>query len=65
MPAEARFEPMLGEFVFRYEDLRTSPDPAQALMLFLTSTYEAAAERGRWDPARDCAPGLPRRPRPV
>ena len=65
MPAGARFEPMLGEFVFRYEDLRTSPDPAQALMIFLASTYEAAAELGRWDPALDCAPGLPRRPRPV
>ncbi|MDB5698875.1 MAG: uncharacterized protein JWN69_1679 [Alphaproteobacteria bacterium] len=65
MPAAARFEPMLGEFVFRYEDLRTSPNPAQALMTFLTSTYEAAAELGHWDPTLDCAPGLPRRPRPV
>ncbi len=50
-PAEARFEQALGEFVLPYEAVRTSGTPDEALLAFLQSTYEAAAERAQWDRA--------------
>jgi hypothetical protein len=65
-PAEARFDSSLGEFLLPYEAVRMAPDPKQMLMQFLQSTYEAAAETGRWDrSALECALGKPRLPRPV
>ena len=42
---------LLGEFVLPYEAVRTSPDPDAALLAFLESTYEAAANCGKWDRA--------------
>ncbi|MGF1553239.1 MAG: DUF5996 family protein [Paracoccaceae bacterium] len=61
----ARFDTSLGEFVMPYEAARTADDPDAALLRFLSSTYEAAAESGGWDRAAlDCAlgrPGVPRR----
>ena len=46
--------------------VRTAPDPDGALMAFLQSTYEAAADLGKWDRASlECAPGEVGRPRPV
>jgi hypothetical protein len=48
-PAEAVYEPGLGEFVLPYEVVRTADDPDATLLSFLQSTYEAAAEPGRWD----------------
>ena len=48
-PAEARFDATLGEFVLPYEVMRRAPDPDKALMEFLESTYDAAANLGRWD----------------
>ena len=48
-PAEARFDAALGEFVFPYEAMRKSPDPDAALLEFLQSTYEAAANTAHWD----------------
>lgn len=50
-PAGAAFNRDLGEFVLPYETLRATPDPDAALIAFLQSTYEAAAERGGWDRA--------------
>jgi hypothetical protein len=50
-PAEARFDETLGEFVLPYTAVQASPDPDAALMAFLRSTYEAAAELGDWDRA--------------
>jgi hypothetical protein len=38
-----------GEFFLKYEDVRTSASPRQALMEFLQSTYEAGATLGKWD----------------
>jgi hypothetical protein len=65
-PAAARFEPALGEFVLPYEMVRTAADPDEALLAFLQSTYEAAADLAGWDRAAlDCEEGQPRRPRPV
>ena len=63
-PAEAYFHKALGEFILPYEAVRTAGNPATMLMDFLQSTYDAAADLGRWDRAAlDCALGEPRRPR--
>ena len=65
-PEAARFDATLGEFLLDYDAVRTAPHPEAALADFLQSTYEAAADLGHWDRAAfDCAPGIPRRPRPV
>jgi len=48
-PAEAFFSKLLGEFILPYDAVRNAPDPERALMDFLQSTYEAAAELGKWD----------------
>jgi hypothetical protein len=45
----ARYDAELGEFVLPYRAVRTSDDPDSVLLAFLQSTYEAAAETGRWD----------------
>ena len=50
-PAAAGFDANFGEFVLPYEAMRAAPDPDAALMEFLRSTYEAAAECGKWDRA--------------
>lgn len=50
-PAAARYHADLGEFVLPYEAVRTADDPDAALLAFLQTTYEAAAEHGRWDRA--------------
>jgi hypothetical protein len=48
-PAQARFDANFGEFVFPYEVMRLSADPDAALLEFLQSTYEAAANCAKWD----------------
>jgi hypothetical protein len=48
-PSAAFYQPDLGEFILRYEDVRTATSPRDALMEFLQSTYEAAAMLGGWD----------------
>ena len=50
-PAEARYEPSLGEFLLPYETVRTAADPDATLLDFLQTTYEAAAELAHWDRA--------------
>jgi len=42
----------LGEFVLPYAAVRSAPDPSAAVLDFLQSTYEAAADLGKWDRAR-------------
>ncbi|WP_166041455.1 DUF5996 family protein [Sphingosinicella sp. YJ22] len=65
-PNAARFDTDLGEFVLDYEAVRRSEDPDAALLAFLTSTYEAAANLAKWDRAAlECDLGRPRIPRPV
>jgi len=39
------------QFLLPYETVRTAEDPDAALLTFLGTTYEAAAERGGWDRA--------------
>lgn len=51
LPAGARFEPRLGEFLLPYEAVRSAPDPDEVLLAFLQTTYEAAADLAGWDRA--------------
>jgi hypothetical protein len=48
-PALASYDRNFGEFVLPYEAMRRSPDPDAALLEFLQSTYEAAANCAKWD----------------
>jgi hypothetical protein len=65
-PDAARFDERLGEFVLPYEAVCADRDPEQALMRFLQSTYEAAAETGAWNRgALECTLGRPGVPRPM
>jgi hypothetical protein len=66
VPAGARFDVTIGEFILPYDTLRTAVDPDALLLDFLTSTYIAAAETGGWDRAGlECPLGLPGRVRQV
>jgi len=57
-PTAAVWSKELGEFLLSYEEVRASRDPDAALMAFLTSTYEAAADLAKWDrDALECAMG--------
>jgi hypothetical protein len=65
-PAQASFSKELGEFILPYDAVRTAPDPDAALMEFLQSTYEAAADAAKWDRASlECAQGEIGKPRSV
>lgn len=48
-PKIAEFSKAFGEFVLPYEAMRQSPDPDAALLDFLQTTYEAAANGAHWD----------------
>jgi hypothetical protein len=50
-PAAAHYHSALGEFVLPYENVRRAPDRDAALLDFLQSSYEAAADLGGWDRA--------------
>jgi hypothetical protein len=66
VPAGAEFDASLGEFILRYDVLRQAPDPDAMLLDFLTSTYGAAADAGRWNRAAlECDFGAPARVRKV
>ena len=39
----------MKEFLLMYDDVRTADYPKTALMEFLQSTYDAAADLGNWD----------------
>src|SRR5260370_41198301 len=48
-PSAAFYHPQMKEFLLMYDDVRTAPSPKTALMEFLQSTYDAAADSGNWD----------------
>ena len=59
-PDAAFFSEALGEFILPYDAVRIAAQPEQALLDFLQSTYEAAANAAKWDrEALECAPGKP------
>src|SRR5258707_6919609 len=65
-PDAALFSEALGEFILPYDAVRTAAQPDQALLEFLQSTYEAAADAAKWDRgALECALGQPGVVRPV
>ena len=62
----AGYDTTLGEFILPSDKVRAAADPAATLLEFLTSTYAAAAECGRWDRAAlECAIGAPGQVRPL
>ncbi|MGF7162625.1 putative GNAT family acetyltransferase [Rhodoligotrophos appendicifer] len=63
-PDAAFWHEGLSEFVLPYDAVQSAADPDAALMAFLISTYEAAADLGGWDrDLLDCAQGRPRQAR--
>jgi hypothetical protein len=48
-PEAAFYSADLHEFVLPYDAVRTAASPDEALLAFAQSTYEAAADLGRWD----------------
>jgi hypothetical protein len=50
-PAGAFYHPDLREFLLPYDEVRNASSPDDALLEFLQSTYEAAADNGGWDRA--------------
>jgi hypothetical protein len=48
-PEQAFYSPDMGEFLLRYDDVRTASSPEQALLEFFQSTYEAGARLSHWD----------------
>jgi hypothetical protein len=62
----AWYDKGLGEFILPYEAVRQAADPEAMLLDFLTRTYAAAADGGRWDRAAlECALGVPGKVRPI
>jgi hypothetical protein len=60
-PEAAFFSEDLSEFILPYDAVRLSAQPDQALLDFLQSTYEAAANAATWDrEALECPLGRPR-----
>jgi hypothetical protein len=65
-PGGAAFNEALGEFLLPYDEVRNAADPDAALLSFLQSTYEAAAESARWDRAGlECPQGMSGVPRKI
>jgi hypothetical protein len=50
-PAAGSYNSTFGEFLLPYEVVRQAATPDDLLLQFLQSTYEAAADLGRWDRA--------------
>jgi len=48
-PQAAFYHAQMKEFLLMYDDVRTAASPKGALMEFLQSTYNAAADLGKWD----------------
>jgi hypothetical protein len=50
-PAAASYSSAFGEFLLPCDAVRQAAAPDDLLLEFLQSTYQAAAELGRWDRA--------------
>ncbi len=48
-PAAAFYHSQMHEFLLMYDDVRKAASPREALLDFLQSTYEAAANLAKWD----------------
>jgi hypothetical protein len=47
-PNTTYYDQTLGQFILPYDDIRQAKSPDDDLMLYLLSTYEAAANLGQW-----------------
>jgi hypothetical protein len=50
-PEAAQYDARLGEFLLMYDEVRVAESPSAALLAFCQTTYEAAANPGKWDRA--------------
>ena len=50
-PPTAFYHRDMKEFLLMYDDVRTADSPKTALLAFLQTTYDAAADLGKWDRA--------------
>lgn len=48
-PIDAFYSSEFQQYLLPYEAVRLAPDPDRALLDFLQTTYDAAAQLGRWD----------------
>ncbi len=65
-PKQAFYFSDYGQFILPYDAVRTAADPDATLLAFLQSTYDAAADLGKWDRAAlECALGEPGKVRAV
>lgn len=49
LPAAASYNPQLGEFLLRYDDVRSASSPEQVVLEFYQSTYATGATLAHWD----------------
>ena len=60
----AIYDATLGEYILPYDTVRTAANPDALLLAFMSTTYAAAAEAGKWDRASlECPLGIPARAR--
>ncbi len=62
-PADARFDPALGEYILDWDDVRTYPDPRAVALEFARSAFRHACVVCAWDP--QLAASADGRPPPV
>jgi len=48
-PSAVYYHPPMGIFILPYAAVRTASSPVDALLAFLQSTYDAAADLAKWD----------------
>ena len=48
-PPDAAYNADVGQFLLEYDAVRIATSPDDALLDFMQSTYEAAADLGKWD----------------
>lgn len=48
-PAPAFYHPQLKEFILMYDDVRRAASPGDALLSFLQTTYDGAADLANWN----------------
>jgi len=48
-PGGTYYHPELSEFILPYESVRTAESPEAAILAFVDSTYEQAADLAKWD----------------
>src|SRR5262249_40383362 len=50
-PKAAYWDKQFGEFLLKYDDVRTAPSPEAVILEFCQTTYDAGADLAKWDRA--------------